>query len=74
MRIGTIKSILLAGLVLSVNVASAQTSSGGSNYLIYSMVAIAVFLFFYLVVQVSDNLMAIEAKQSDANKADPSTR
>lgn len=68
MRIGTIKSILLAGLVLSVNVASAQTSSGGSNYLIYSMVAIAVFLFFYLVVQVSDNLMAIEAKQSGADK------
>lgn len=68
MRIGTIKSILLAGLVLSVNVASAQTSSGGNNYLIYSMVAIAVFLFFYLVVQVSDNLLAIEAKQSGADK------
>lgn len=68
MRIGTIKTILLAGLVLSVNVASAQTSSGASNYFIYTMVAIAVFLFFYLVVQVSDNLMAIEAKQSGADK------
>ncbi|WP_170110305.1 Na(+)-translocating NADH-quinone reductase subunit A [Flavilitoribacter nigricans] len=68
MRIGTIKTILLAGMVLSANVASAQTSSGGNNYFIYSMVAIAVFLFFYLVVQVSDNLMAIEAKQSGADK------
>lgn len=68
MRIGTIKTILLTGLVLSVNAASAQTASGGSNYFIYSMVAIAVFLFFYLVVQVSDNLMAIEAKQSGADK------
>ncbi|PHN06640.1 NADH:ubiquinone reductase (Na(+)-transporting) subunit A [Flavilitoribacter nigricans DSM 23189 = NBRC 102662] len=55
-------------MVLSANVASAQTSSGGNNYFIYSMVAIAVFLFFYLVVQVSDNLMAIEAKQSGADK------
>lgn len=36
--------------------------------MIYSMVAIAVFLFFYLVVQVSDNLLAIEAKQSGADK------
>ena len=68
MRIGTIKTILLTGLVLSVNVASAQSASGGNNYFIYSMVAIAVFLFFYLVVQVSDNLMAIEAKQSGADK------
>lgn len=68
MRIGTIKTILLTGLVLSVNVASAQSASGGNNYFIYTMVAIAVFLFFYLVVQVSDNLMAIEAKQSGADK------
>lgn len=68
MRIGTIKTILSAVLVLSASVASAQTASEGKDYLIYSMVAIAVFLFFYLVVQVSDNLMAIEAKQSGADK------
>lgn len=68
MRIGTIKTILITGLVLSANAASAQTASEGNNYLIYALVAIAVFLFFYLVVQVSDNLMAIEAKQSGADK------
>ena len=68
MRIGTIKTILLGGLVLSANVASAQGGSAGNNYLIYSLAAIAIFLFFYLVVQVSDNLMAIEAKQSGADK------
>lgn len=68
MRIGTIKTILLIGSVLSANAASAQTASGGNNYLIYALVAIAIFLFFYLVVQVSDNLMAIEAKQSGADK------
>ncbi|MCB0629147.1 MAG: Na(+)-translocating NADH-quinone reductase subunit A [Saprospiraceae bacterium] len=68
MRIGTIKTILITGLVLSAHAASAQTASEGNNYLIYALVAIAVFLFFYLVVQVSDNLLAIEAKQSGADK------
>ena len=68
MRIGTIKTILLIGLVLSANLASAQDGSGAGNYLIYSLAGIAIFLFFYLVVQVSDNLLAIEAKQSGADK------
>ena len=49
------------------NPAMAQASgSESSNYLIYVLLAVAVLVFFGLIVQVSDNLMAIEAKQMGA--------
>jgi Na+-transporting NADH:ubiquinone oxidoreductase subunit A len=34
--------------------------------LIYGLVAIALLIFFFIIIQVSDNLMVIEAKQSGA--------
>ena len=43
----------------------AQSGSGGgySSILTYSLIAVAVLIFFFLIVQVSDNLLAVEAKQ-----------
>jgi len=35
--------------------------------LIYGLVAISLLIFFYIIIQVSDNLMVIEAKQSGAS-------
>ncbi|GJM35255.1 MAG: Na(+)-translocating NADH-quinone reductase subunit A [Saprospiraceae bacterium] len=39
-------------------------AGGGSSYFIYALVGAAVLIFFYLILQVSDNLLAIEAKQN----------
>ena len=44
----------------------AQAEGGGTGFgsvLTYSLIAIAVLIFFFLIVQVSNNLLAIEAKQ-----------
>lgn len=41
----------------------AQTSGGGaSNWLMYGLVGIAILVFFYAVISVSDNLLVIEAQ------------
>lgn len=50
------------------SVASAQSSGGGSNYLLTAMAAIAVFIILGAIVMVSDNLLNIEAKESGADK------
>lgn len=41
----------------------AQAEGNGSNLLVYGLSAIAVIVFFFFVVQIADNLLAIEAKQ-----------
>lgn len=43
-------------------VAQAQNGGGSSNYLVYILLALAVLIFFAMIIQVSDNLMVIEAK------------
>lgn len=48
--------------------ASAQSSSGGSNYLIMALGAIVVFIILGAVIMVSDNLLKIEARDSGADK------
>lgn len=69
MNLGKIKLSLLI-LFLSFSQASFAAGEGeGSNYVIYSILAIALFLFFLMLLQVSDNLMAIEAKQSGADQS-----
>ncbi len=50
------------------SVASAQSSGGGSNYLLTALAAIAVFIVLGAIVMVSDNLLKIEAKESGADK------
>ncbi len=68
MRNGLTKVTLLLLLLGSSNLAHAQNGSSSSNYLIYILLALAVLVFFALVVQVSDNLLNIEAKQIGAEK------
>ena len=64
MKHGIIRSALLAAMMGLATVASAQaTESQSANYLVYILLAIAVLVFFALLVQVSDNLMAIEARE-----------
>jgi Na+-transporting NADH:ubiquinone oxidoreductase subunit A len=63
------KLIFTLVAMLSVEVLSAQ-STDGSSWVFYSLIAVAILVFFFIVVQVSDNLLAIEAKQVgvDTNK------
>lgn len=63
----TVSKVILLLLAMSVYTTSwAQAESGGSGFssvLTYSLIAIAVLIIFFLIVQVSNNLLAIEAKQ-----------
>jgi Na+-transporting NADH:ubiquinone oxidoreductase subunit A len=59
------KAIFTLVLVLAANAAWAQgAGNSGSNLLLYSLIVIAILVFFFIIVQVSDNLLVIEAKQS----------
>ncbi len=61
------KSILVAlAMGFSSTMVWAQAGDGDTGFgavLTYSLIAIAVLIFFFLIVQVSNNLLAIEAKQ-----------
>ncbi len=59
---------LLAMIFLPTGAVMGQSGSSGSNILIYSLIAVAVLIFFYLLVQVADNLLAIEARQSGSQR------
>lgn len=68
MKSGIYKVALPAFLLLS-NAAMAQTADkGASNYFVYAIVGIVALILLYLVIQVADNLLAIEAKQLGADK------
>jgi len=58
--------LILAG---SFTVLSAQSGGNGSSLLLNSLYVIAAIVFFAIVVQVSDNLMVIEAKRIGADKS-----
>ncbi|MCB0547692.1 MAG: Na(+)-translocating NADH-quinone reductase subunit A [Phaeodactylibacter sp.] len=61
------KAVLVIVAVLSANAAWAQSeggSSGYGTYFIYGLIAVSVLVFFMIILQVADNLMVIEAKQS----------
>lgn len=69
MKRTTIITLVSAMILLSSNLAMAQAAgSNGQNYLVYGLLVVAIFIFLGLVVQVSDNLLAIEAKQSGVAK------
>jgi len=60
------KGILLILAMGAYTTSWAQAESGGNGFgsvLTYSLIAIAVLIFFFLIIQVSNNLLAIEAKQ-----------
>jgi len=54
--------VVFASMFVELN---AQAAGGGaSSWLINGLVAVAILVFFYVVINVSDNLLAIEAKNS----------
>ncbi len=59
---------LLAMTFLPTGAVMGQAGKSGSNLFIYGLVAVAVLLFFYLLVQIADNLLAIESRQSGAER------
>ena len=70
MRTTSTKIALTALLCFVATAVFAQSEPGqsdSSNLLIYGLVAISLLIFFYIIIQVSDNLMVIEAKQSGAS-------
>ena len=67
MSTGNLKLSFFALFMVLGQVAFAQAESEGSSYLIYALLAIALFLFFLMLIQVADNLMAIEGNKSGAS-------
>ncbi|MFT5166304.1 MAG: Na+-transporting NADH:ubiquinone oxidoreductase subunit A [Saprospiraceae bacterium] len=58
--------IFFLSITLSV---SAQSSTGdSSNYVVYALVAIAALILITVILQVSDNLLRVEAKQMGVDK------
>jgi Na+-transporting NADH:ubiquinone oxidoreductase subunit A len=62
------KVVFTLVMMLAAQAAWAQGMSGG-NMLLYGMIVVAILIFFYIVIQVSDNLLAIEAKQSGVDQS-----
>ncbi|PHI18625.1 NADH:ubiquinone reductase (Na(+)-transporting) subunit A [Lewinellaceae bacterium SD302] len=59
---------LYALLLLIAISAQSQAAPGMSNLLFYGLAALAMVLFFFLIVSVADNLMVIEGRQSGADR------
>lgn len=68
MKRGKILIFSLSLLLSSLNTLAAQSNGEGSHFLLNSLFVIAAVVFFAIVIQVSDNLMAIEAKRIGADK------
>lgn len=62
------KILFLLVLMLSSDMAFGQSETSGFSYFIYALVGTAVLILLFLVVQVADNLLAVEAKHMGANK------
>ncbi|MBK8703690.1 MAG: Na(+)-translocating NADH-quinone reductase subunit A [Saprospiraceae bacterium] len=71
MKSGIIKLVLPAFLLLA-QIGHAQTPApekSDSNWFVYGLAAISLLIVIYIIVQVSENLMAIEAKRLGADKS-----
>lgn len=60
-------TVLFSLPALAAFAQSQPGQSDDSQLLIYGFVAVALLIFFFIVIQVSDNLMVIEAKQTGAD-------
>lgn len=69
MKNGILKVSFLIFFLSFAFTASAQSSGDSSNYLLYALVAIAALILIAVILQVSDNLLRIEAKQMGADKS-----
>lgn len=72
MRTGSTKFILLTSFLFLSQFASAQsTESSGSNSLLYAILGVVALIAIFMVVQVSDNMLRLEAQKNgvDTGKA-----
>lgn len=70
MRNGITKLTFLVFFSILAFDASAQTSTGGgSNYFIYALIALAVLILLAVIIQLSDSLLRVEAKEIGADKS-----
>ena len=53
--------------MLTSDMAFGQSGTSGFSYFIYSLIGVAVLILLFLVVQVADNLLAVEAKSIGAD-------
>lgn len=65
-KLTSITLVCLVFLLSSQALLAQSSESEGQNYLVYGLFTVAILIFLGVVVQVSDNLLAIEAKQSGA--------
>lgn len=69
MKLASKKIALVLAIGFFVNLLFAQsTGDQGQTWFVYLLLAIAVLLFFVIVIQVSDNMLAIEAKRSGTSQ------
>lgn len=61
------KNLFFLVLMLTSDMAFGQSGQSGFSYFIYSLVGVAVLILLFLVVQVADNLLAVEAKSIGAD-------
>lgn len=60
------KAVLTAsGFLFACELSAQNEAASGSNIFIYTLVGIAVILFFGMLINVADNLIGIEAKQNN---------
>ena len=63
-------SFLFLFLFSSINLFAQSSSGGDSNLLIYTLIAIAAIILLYVISQVADNLIKIEAREMGVDSAD----
>ncbi|MEZ5042383.1 MAG: Na(+)-translocating NADH-quinone reductase subunit A [Saprospiraceae bacterium] len=68
MRSGITKILFFLVLMLTADIAYGQSGQSGFSYFIYTLSGIAVLILLFLIIQVSDNLLAVEAKHMGADK------
>ena len=69
MKNGIAKTAFLTLFLLGANLVHAQGQGEGSSYFLYGILAVVVVLFLGLVLQVSDNLLAVQAKKTGADRS-----
>lgn len=62
-----VRTLLVVALNLAMHATTFAQSAGNSSstsYLVYGLLGVAVLIFFFILAQLSDNLIAIEAKRA----------
>ena len=59
---GIVSTMLLVNITFQ-----SQAPASGSNLLFYGLAAVALLIFFFIVISVADNFMVIESNESGIN-------